>query len=119
MSAVISEKKGVERRGFPRIKATCPVHYFTHIGGDWFEAELDNYSANGMCIVADETLIKNTEITIRIMRSAKVTVPPMSANAVVVRCDLSDDHRYRIACKLTRVRRENNREGNRISSMLS
>ena len=116
MAAVTSENVGLERRKFPRIKARCPVHYFTQVGGDWFEAELEDYSASGICIVADETLMQATEVTIRIMRNAKVTVPPMTAYAQVVRCDINDDHRYKIACKLTRVRRENNLEGNRITS---
>lgn len=119
MSTVIWEKSNAERRSFPRIKASCLVHYFTHQGGDWFEAELSDYSANGICIITDETILRDTEITIRIMRNAKVRVPPMSAFAKVVRCDLGDDHRYRVACKLTRVRNEQNGNGNRIIANLN
>lgn len=107
MSAVMGEAGGVERRSFPRIKANCPMHYFTHNIGDWCVGELNDYSANGICFLAEETILKNTEITLRIMRNSKVRVPPMSAVAVVVRCDIGDDHRYKVACKLTRVRHEN------------
>lgn len=114
MSAVVSKEGARDRRVFPRIKANCPVHYFTRVGGAWCEAELEDYSANGILIRCDETLLQDTKITIQIMRNAKVTVPAMAASAVVVRCDLDENHRYRVACKLTRVRREDNPRENRL-----
>ncbi len=114
MSAVVSEQEKSDRRVFPRFKANCPVHYFTRIGGSWCEAELEDYSANGILIHCDETLLQNTKITIQIMRNPKTTVPAMAASAVVVRCDLDEGHRYRVACKLTRVRREINPSENRL-----
>jgi hypothetical protein len=107
MSALMGEKREVERRSFPRIRAICPVHYLTHKSGDWCVAELNDYSANGVCFLTDETILSDTEITLRIMRNPKVRVPPMSAIAVVVRCEVNEDHRYKVACKLTRVRHEN------------
>jgi hypothetical protein len=107
MSAVMGEKGEVERRIFPRMRASCPVHYLAHKSVDWCVAELNDYSANGLCFLTDETILRDTEITLRIMRNSKVRVPPMSAFAVVVRCDVNEDHRYKVACKLTRVRHEN------------
>jgi hypothetical protein len=72
---------------------------------DWCEAELNDYSANGVCFLSEETILTNTEISLQILRQERVRVPPMSASAVVVRCDLSEDHRYKIACRFTRVTR--------------
>jgi len=44
------------------------------------------------------------------MKNAGISVPAMAASAVVVRCELDDEHRFKVACKLTRVRDESSRK---------
>ena len=111
MSVTHCEKNEFERRAFPRFKAQCPLHYFTQDGGTWNEAVLEDYSAGGVCFFSNETLLQNTKITLQIMKNAGLNagtpVPPMAASAIVVRCELDDEHRYKVACKLTRVRDDN------------
>jgi len=108
MSVTHCEKNEFERRAFPRFKAQCLLHYFTQDGGAWNEAVLEDYSASGVCFLSDETLLQNTKITLQIMKNTGhntgTPVPPMAASAVVVRCELDEQHRYKVACKLTRVR---------------
>lgn len=108
MSGLNREKPNYERRGFPRIKAQCQIHYLTQDGGNWNEAVLEDYSASGICFNSNETLLRDTKLTIQITSDASPTVPALAASAIVLRCDLDEDHRYRVACKLSRTRNENN-----------
>lgn len=108
MSAVLdpeqSNNNRIERRKFPRIVAQCPVRYQGQ-QGDWGEAELQDYSATGIRMMCEETLLQNTKLTLYMLPAAKTRIPRLSAEGVVVRCVLGADHRYEIACKLTKVRR--------------
>lgn len=104
MSAVPGEKDKFERRAFPRFKAQCQVHYYSQDGGNWSEATLVDYSANGVAFLCDDTLLADTKITVQIVRDAHPEVPPMAASAVVVRCELNEGARFKVACKLTRIR---------------
>jgi hypothetical protein len=110
MSAVPDKKDKFERRAYPRFKAQCPVHYLSQDGGSWKNATLEDYSAGGLCFYSGETLLHDTKITIQITRDADPTVPPMAASAVVVRCELEDGTRFKVACKLTRIRNENTKK---------
>lgn len=104
MSATQSSSGKAERRAFPRINAQCAIRFSTHSQSDWQHAELENYSAAGLCMLCDSTLLVNTQLTLQLMPGDNKLVPPMSAEAVVVRCQLDEDHHYQIACKLTKVR---------------
>jgi len=95
---------GVERRMFPRIIASCPVRYAQRLGNNWDNAELCDYSATGLRMVCDNTLLQDTKINVELVPEKMMRVPKIVAEAVVVRCGLRDDHRYEIACKLTKVR---------------
>lgn len=110
MSAVPDEKDKFERRAFPRFKARCQIHYYSQDGGAWSEATLEDYSASGLCFFSDETLLQNTKITIQIVRDAHPTVPPMAVSAEVVRCELDEGARFKVACKLTRIRNKDSKE---------
>lgn len=110
MSAAKSDDNKYERRAFPRKKARCALHYFTQDGGSWSDAILSDYSAGGVCFYSDETLSQDTKITIQIMKNADISVPAMAASAVVVRCEQEDDHLFKVACRLTRVRDEYSRK---------
>ena len=110
MSAVPGEKDKFERRAFPRFKARCQVHYYSQDGGSWSEATLEDYSANGVAFLCDGTLSTDTKITVQIVRDAHPEVPPMAASAVVVRCELSEGTRFKVACKLTRIRNNDTKE---------
>ena len=105
---VRAESEGMtkERRRFPRIQASCPVQYSQSSGGLSGEAELCDYSATGVRMLSDTTLLQSSTIQLVLMPDAKSRVPRISAEATVVRCGLRDDHRYEIACKLTKVKRQ-------------
>ncbi len=94
---------GCERRKFPRIIASCPVRYRHHIEESWGNAELCDYSATGLRMVCDVTLLQNTKIDVELIPEKLTRTPKIKAEALVMRCGLRDDHRYEIACKLTKV----------------
>ena len=92
----------IERREFQRIKGDSPVHYFTRATGHWSDAELEDYSAGGICFRCDETLQEDTEVTIQIKRDHRTNVPAMAVSAIVVRCSIEGDHQFKVACKFNR-----------------
>jgi hypothetical protein len=106
MSAVPDNEDKFERRAYPRFKVQCPVHYLSQDGGSWNNAVLEDYSAGGLCFYSEEVVVQDSKITIQITREAHSSVPPMAASAIVVRCELEDGTRFKVACKLTRVRNE-------------
>lgn len=106
-----------ERRMFPRIQASCPVRYSTQNNEEWGNAELHNYSAIGVCIVSDVTLLQSSKIQLELMPEKRSRVPSITAEAIVVRCGLRDDHRYEIACKLTKVKRRRDSSGSIVNGV--
>jgi hypothetical protein len=108
MSAVLEPDKTnnrLERRKFPRIAAQCPIRY-RGLQGDWGEAELQDYSATGLRMMCEETLLQNTKLSLQLLPGEKTRIPRVTAEGVVVRCILGTDHRYEIACKLIKVKHD-------------
>ena len=103
-----SESQNVEseRRAFPRILARCPVRYSGKSFSELGVAELRDYSAGGVRMISDNILLRSSKIRIELMPESKSRVPRIIAEAVVIRCGMRDDHRYEVACKLTKVNRQ-------------
>jgi hypothetical protein len=104
-SQVNSQSNDSERRTFPRILARCPVRYSGQSFDELGIAELRDYSAGGFRMISDTILLNHSKIRIELMPETKSRVPKIIADAVVLRCGMRDDHRYEIACKLTKVNR--------------
>jgi hypothetical protein len=105
-SCADSQAEGTERRKFPRIQACCPIRYSQLRDNKWGDAELCDYSATGIRMVSDTTILQSSKIHLVLLPGHKSRVPSIAAEATVLRCGLRDDHRYDIACKLTRVKRQ-------------
>jgi len=99
-----TQEKGSERRMFPRIQANCLVRFSLQGDEEWGNAELHDYSAIGVRMVSDTTLLHSSKIQLELVPEKRSRVPRIFAEAVVMRCDLRNDHRYEIACKLTKVK---------------
>ncbi len=100
-----SQTRGSERRKFPRMQAYCSVRYLGEGNNEWGTAELHDYSAIGVRMISDKTLLQSSKVQLELVPESKSRVPGIAAEAIVVRCGLREDHRYEIACKLTRVKR--------------
>lgn len=99
---MISENsKGVwvEKREYPRIKATCPVRYKINSEATWQDAILIDYSATGVCIKCDELILKGSRILVEVLPSCTKNVPPFTAEGIAVRFSLDNEHRYEIGCE--------------------
>lgn len=105
-SEVDSYHKGDERRLFPRMQASCVVRYAGKNFDELGVAELQDYSAGGVCMVSENIILHSSILRIELVPEGQSRVPKITAEAVVVRCGMRDDHRYDIACKLTKVNRQ-------------
>lgn len=97
----------VERREYQRFKGHGPVHYYTRTKGNWSDAELEDYSAGGICFICSETLQQDTEVIIQVKRDHQTDVPAIAASAVVVRCVTEGIHQFKVACKFNKELTEN------------
>ena len=104
MSSIIDDK--VEnKRVFPRITVTCPVLYQLSSSKRWHVARLVDFSATGVCMICDDNLPTDTEISIQIKPGSQKTVPALSASGVVVRSLITDEQRFEVSCKILKVHR--------------
>jgi hypothetical protein len=60
-------------------------------------------------MVSETTILHSSKIHLVLLPEGNSRVPSIAAEATVLRCGLRDDHRYEIACKLTRVKRQQGR----------
>lgn len=104
MSSII-DSKVENNRGFPRITVTCPVLYRLSSSKRWQVARLVDFSATGICMVCEDNLPMDTEVSIQIKPGSQKTVPELSASGVVVRSVTTDEQRFEISCKITKVNR--------------
>jgi hypothetical protein len=106
-----SQHKSGERRLFPRIQASCLVRYAGKNFDELGVAELRDYSAGGVCMISDSILLNSSMLRIELLPEKQSRVPHITAEAVVVRCGMREDHRYDIACKLIKVNRRRDNTG--------
>lgn len=92
-----------EKREYPRIKARCPVQYQLDSGDDWRDATLLDYSATGVRIICTDLILTGTKLKIRLMPDSLQKVPKISADGIVVRFDLDEEHSFKIACEFLKV----------------
>lgn len=106
MSAVIKgNEKIIERRTFPRLSVTCPVLYRLKPNKRWQVATLEEFSATGISMVCDENMPEGAEIAIQIKPGSIKTVPQLSAEGQVSRCEINSKQRFKVSCKILKVLR--------------
>jgi len=90
-------------RTFPRLDAQCPVLYRTANNKGWKVAKMQNFSATGIHMIADEKIKLSSKINIQIKPGSKKTIPGIKAVGKVLRCESIADDKYLISCHLTDV----------------
>ena len=91
------------KRTFPRLDAQCPVLYQLDNSNNRKVAKMQNLSATGIQMVADEAIASSALIKIQVKPGSKKTIPGIKATGKVVRCEPLDDGKYLISCLLTDV----------------
>lgn len=103
--ASMMDEQPKNKRVFPRITVTCPVLYRQSANKRWQVARLVDFSATGVCMICDENLPEQAEVSIQIKPGSQKTVPAISASGIVVRCQANAEQRFEVSCKILKVYR--------------
>ena len=93
-----------EKRTFPRMESECPIIYSIGTSKRWVTATLKNFSATGICIISNEQLIKSISISMITKPGRNKLVPEITASGKVTHCEALGDNKYRVGCKLLKVK---------------
>lgn len=88
-----------DNRGFARMDVECVVRFKVNGDNDLFHGQLENLSAEGVSFNTACELNLDTEILLEV-NPGNALIPPLMANAQVLRCDQSEQGKYRICCKM-------------------
>lgn len=91
-----------EKRDFPRVDVECQVSFHIEGANDTYSGELLNLSAKGLLFITPEKIAVDSELDVHIVPSNPIT-PPMHASVKVVRSDLLEDSRYKLACEMLKI----------------
>jgi hypothetical protein len=86
-------------RTFTRMDVNCGVRFKLNGSSDLIQGTLHNLSAQGVLFQTKEDLPQNAELFIEV-NSGGDSVPPLMANAQVLRCDEALDGEYEVACSM-------------------
>jgi hypothetical protein len=86
-------------RSFTRMDVKCGVRFKLNGSTDLKHGTLHNLSAQGMSFHTKEDLPQNAELFIEV-NSVGDMVPPLMANAQVLRCDEANNGDYEVSCSM-------------------
>lgn len=86
-------------RSFTRMDVKCGVRYKLSGSNDLKHGTLYNLSAQGVSFHTKEDLPQNAELFIEVNAGGNI-VPPLMANAQVLRCDEAQDGEYEVSCRM-------------------
>jgi len=110
----------LEKREYPRVKASCPIRYQIDDNNAWEEATLLDYSATGIRMRCDDLILKGTKLKIELLPGSLQKIPQISAEGVVVRFSMDDECNFQIGCEFVSVVRsliQNAQSNDYISSV--
>jgi len=93
-----------EKRAFPRMESSCKVLYAIGSSKRWITADMKNISATGICIIADEQLIKNVNISVITKPGRNKVIPEITASGLIAHCHPVGDNQYLVGCKFLKVK---------------
>ncbi|NRA53675.1 MAG: PilZ domain-containing protein [Gammaproteobacteria bacterium] len=88
-----------DNRFFARMDVECVVRYKVNGATDLFHGQLENLSAEGVSFNTTTELNQDTEILLEV-NPGNSSIPPLMANAKVLRCAPSDEGKYRVCCEM-------------------
>jgi len=88
-----------DNRTFARMDVASDVKFKINGENSLCEGELLNLSAQGLAFEAQHNLAQDTQLFLEV-NSGGNAVPPLMANATVVRCDELSQGTYHIACTM-------------------
>jgi len=88
-----------DNRFFARMDVECVVRFKVNGDNDLFHGHLENLSAEGVSFNTAQELTQDTEILLEV-NPGNNSIPPLMANAKVLRCGPSDQGKYRVCCEM-------------------
>ena len=100
----------LDRRQYPRIKASCPIRYTVGDSDVWEDAMLFDYSATGIRLICDDLLLRGTKIKIEVLPKTHQHIPQLPVECVVNRFALDDTCSFQIGCEFVSTARKNSQK---------
>lgn len=88
-----------DNRVFARMNVESDVRFKINGNGDLCQGELINLSAQGLAFKTRQNLAEDTELFLEV-NSGGSAVPPLMANAKVVRCAQEPAGTFHVACTM-------------------
>jgi len=88
-----------DNRVFARMDVESDVRFKINGNNELRQGELTNLSAQGLAFETDQDLAQDTELFLEVNSGGGV-VPPLMANAKVLRCAKSAVGKFQIACAM-------------------
>lgn len=88
-----------DNRFFARMDVECVVRFKVNGASDLFHGQLENLSAEGVSFNTEHQLCQDTEILLEVNPGSGI-VPPLMANAKVLRCSTAEQGNYRVSCEM-------------------
>ncbi len=93
----------LEKRMFPRVQTRCPLLYRVDGMARRMVGICTDFSATGVKMVCKQALAVKASIDIEFKPGSNKSVPAMTAQGQVVRCEPIGDEEFLVACRFTRV----------------
>lgn len=88
-----------DNRVFARMDVESGVRFKINGESELCQGELTNLSAQGLAFQTDQSLAENTELFLEVNSGGGV-VPPLMANAKVLRCEQGEMGKFQVACAM-------------------
>ncbi len=97
------ETEILEKRLFPRVQSRCPLLYRVDGMTRRMVGISTDFSATGVQMVCKQALTVQASIEIEFKPGSNKSVPAMTAQGQVVRCEPIDGGEFLVACRFIRV----------------
>ena len=91
-----------EKRDFQRMALDCSLEYNLESEPKAYQGIVINLSAKGVLFIAEEAIEAGVNVNIKLTPVNDIT-PPMSAQAVVARCDKHSENEFHIAAEIVQI----------------
>ncbi len=91
-----------EQRDFHRMTLDCVMDYQLEKNGQASQGKVINLSATGILFVTSDALEVGAKVQIKLTPVHDIT-PPMSADALVARCDKQSEDEYQVAAQIVQI----------------
>ncbi len=97
-----SQREYEEKRDYIRMFVDAQVEVFDPDSGQSFMGDSKNLSASGVAFVSDQQFDVGQKLSVKIS-STQSKLPPLTADFIVSRCDITDNNLFKTAGSIENV----------------